>query len=98
MRKFLLILLFTVPLSVFSAEQKVIEIPVKGMSCPFCAYGVEKHISKMPSVEKCEVSSTEGIARITLAPGVDLDVQALKSAVIDSGFSPGEATVKSISK
>ncbi len=98
MRKFLLIFLFTVPLAVFSAEQKVIEIPVKGMSCPFCAYGVEKNISKMPGVEKCEVSSTDGIARITLAPGANVDLEALKSAVVDSGFSPGEATVKSLSK
>jgi hypothetical protein len=34
------------PLMAFGAERQVVDIAVKGMTCPFCAYGLEKSLRK----------------------------------------------------
>ena len=34
-----------------ATERQVLEIQVKGMTCPFCAYGIEKNLGKLPGVE-----------------------------------------------
>ena len=34
------------PLMAFGAERLVVDIAVKGMTCPFCAYGLEKNLGK----------------------------------------------------
>lgn len=46
-------------------------------------------------MEKSEVSATEGLARIVLAPGAKVDIETLKAKVVESGFTPGEATLRS---
>ena len=35
-----------IPLLAFGAERQVVDIGVKGMTCPFCAYGLEKSLTK----------------------------------------------------
>lgn len=53
------------------------------------------NLSKVPGVEKSEVSAKEGLARIVLAPGAKVDIETLKAKVVESGFTPGEATLRS---
>jgi mercuric ion binding protein len=60
---------------------------VDGMACPFCAYGIEKKLLKMPGVEKLNILMDEGKIILTLAAGAELDVPALHSAVRNAGFT-----------
>jgi hypothetical protein len=39
------------PLMAFGAERQVVDIAVKGMTCPFCAYGLEKNLGKASEVD-----------------------------------------------
>lgn len=74
-------------------EQQVLEIQVKGMTCPFCAYGIEKNLGKLPGVAKAQVSLEAKKARVVMQPGQAPDEARVRQVIIDSGFTPGEATV-----
>jgi copper chaperone CopZ len=73
-------------------------IQVDGMSCPFCAYGLEKKLSKLDGVEQIEISLEQGQAVLTLEEGASVTDEALKKAVADAGFTlrkierPGTST------
>lgn len=91
MTRFLLpVLLLVLPPSLPAAERAVVEIGVAGMSCEFCAYGVEKHLKKIPGVEQAQVSLDAGMARIVMAPGQAAGVEVLRRAINAAGFTPEE--------
>lgn len=76
-----------------AAEKQVLEVQVKGMTCPFCAYGIEKNLSKLPGVEKAQVSLESRKARVIMQAGYGPDEARVRQVILDSGFTPGEATI-----
>ncbi len=62
-------------------------VQVDGMSCPFCAYGLEKKLSKLEGVERIEISLEQGKAVLTLEEGASVTDEALEKAVGDAGFT-----------
>ena len=52
------------------------------------------NLSKLPGVEKCNVSYKHGKATVVYGGGVTPDVDALKDAVTKLGFTPGKAVVR----
>lgn len=76
-----------------AAEQQVLEVEVKGMTCPFCAYGIEKNLSKLPGVKQAQVSLEAKKARVVMQPGLALDEARVRKVIVDSGFTPGGTTV-----
>ena len=71
----------------------MVELDVKGLFCDACAYGVQISVSKLPGVENCSVSMQEQKATVVMAPGAEADLEKIKAAIVDAGFTPGEATV-----
>lgn len=65
---------------------RLIEVTILGMSCPFCAYGVEQKLKKLDGVEDLEVVLETGIASLTMENGADLSNELLKKTVKDAGF------------
>ena len=76
-----------------AAEQQVLEIQVKGMTCPFCVFGIEKNLGKLPGVAKAQVSLETKKARVVMQPGQAPDEARVRRVIVDSGFTPGEASV-----
>ncbi len=72
-----------------------IQVHVQGLACPFCVFGIEKSLKKVPGVVSVETTIRTGIARLEVKPGTFLDTTELKAAVKKSGFSLDyiEATV-----
>jgi len=61
---------------------------IKGLACPFCAYGLEKKLKKLPGVAEVYVGLNEGIAQLKLNKKDDPPTQKqLKKAVEDAGFT-----------
>ena len=50
------------------------------------------NLSKLPGVEKCDVSYEQGKATLWFAPGVEPDLEQIKATILESGFTPGEIT------
>ena len=69
------------------ADSRVYKLYVDGLACPFCAYGVEKHVGGLDIVKSVEILIDEGIVAVTMAPGKTLDEANAKQAISDSGFT-----------
>ncbi len=82
MLAFVLILAF-----VGTASASEFTLRVDGMACPFCAFGIEKKLLKVPGVEELNILIDEGKIVLTLAAGAELDVPALHKAVRNAGFT-----------
>ncbi len=74
-------------------EPQVVEIEVTGMTCPFCVYGTEKKLTDLPGVDKAEVSLKAKKARIVMTPGKKADIETIRQAITEAGFTPGDVTV-----
>lgn len=67
-------------------EERVIQVKILGMSCPFCAYGVEQKLKKLEGVEGLEVQLQTGLATLTMAEGADIPNEELRKVVDQAGF------------
>lgn len=76
-----------------SVEQ--IRLHVRGLACPFCVFGIEKNLKKLPGVASVETTIRTGLVRLQIEPGAGLDTARLEQAVVKSGFTLDgiEATV-----
>ena len=63
-----------------------IEVTVLGMSCPFCAYGLERKLKKLEGVEELEVVLETGVATLRLTEQADISNELLQEAVKEAGF------------
>jgi mercuric ion binding protein len=83
-------LLLTTPVISVSAQENSAQsatIQVDGLSCPFCAYGLEKHLKKIKGVEGVEINIKSGKATVALKHGAQVDDAVLKEAVKKAGFT-----------
>ncbi len=61
-------------------------IEIGGLSCPFCAYGVEKRLRKLDGIEHLSILLEEGIVQVRLEDGATVSESQFKKAVKDAGF------------
>ncbi len=64
-------------------------IQVKGLACPFCVQGLEKHLKKLDAVAEVHTSLKKGEAVVQLKPGRTVDENELRQAVKAAGFTAG---------
>lgn len=69
------------------AQGPVYEIRVDGLSCPFCAYGIEKQLSKLDGVQEVETDIQQGRMLIRAQDGKALAKAQVEQAVKKAGFS-----------
>ncbi len=75
--------------STFASISEV-RLYVEGLACPFCTFGIEKSLKKVPGVVSLETTIRTGLVRVEMEPGVPLDPTALNGAVKRAGFTPSE--------
>ena len=67
-----------------------VKIEVKGMACPYCAFGMEKELKKISGVKNVDIVLKEGLVYIlTLVEQKPLTV-LLKAIITDAGFTVGK--------
>ncbi len=74
-------------LSIAQADEAVYTIQVDGLSCPFCAYGIEKQLSAIDGVASVVVNINKGLVNLTMKQGILLDKKLAQQAVTDAGFT-----------
>ena len=90
----LLLTVMVVP--AFSQDSSTqISIRVDGLSCPFCAYGLEKKLKKLEGTEQVRIDIEHGVAEVTVAEGKSIAEEDLNKAVLDAGFTPRDITYRS---
>ena len=65
-------------------------VRIEGMSCPFCAYGIEKHLKALKGVSEARVNLGESTAALTLQPGRKVSSEEIREAVEKAGFKANE--------
>jgi copper ion binding protein len=65
-------------------------VTVKGMACPFCAYGLRKELLTLPGVKDVQVNLDKSQAAIDLRGGSDVQDSQIEQAVRKAGFTPGQ--------
>ena len=64
-----------------------IQVHVKGLACPFCVFGIEKSLKKVPGVLSVETTIRTGIVRLEVKPRTILDTDEFNEAIKKSGFT-----------
>lgn len=60
---------------------------VKGVACPYCAFGVEKRLNKLDGVENVVVDIGDSVVRVTMAEDANLTEVQARTAVEEAGFT-----------
>lgn len=71
-------------------ERVYIKIEIKGMACPYCAYGMEKELRKISGVDSVEIELKEGLAYISTPPKQEPTKESLEKIITDAGFTVGK--------
>ncbi len=69
--------------------QSTYQIQVNGLSCPFCSYGIEKHVSAIEGVVDVAIDLKAGLLTVTMKKGAVLDQATANKAIEAAGFTPG---------
>jgi copper chaperone CopZ len=80
--------LATVAASAQDTDQDVrqIEVTILGMSCPFCAYGVQQKLARVEGVADLNVELSTGLATLTMEASSDASNDLLLEIVDEAGF------------
>ena len=87
-----LAILLLLPFGGWAAGQQVVEIGVSGLACPFCAYSLEKNLTRLPEVDSVEIDLAANLARVVIKVDHVANLEQIKRAVVNAGFTPGDAT------
>lgn len=91
---FALILLLSASITAFADGSVKVTAKVDGLSCPFCAYGIEKKIKKIEGVEDIRVDIKSGTVTVTYKDKKFFTRARLNKAVRDAGFTPADIKVE----
>ena len=69
------------------AEPQTYALQVDGLACPFCAFGIEKQLSKIDGVDELDTDIKAGVVLLTMKDGVLLDETVAEQAVERAGFT-----------
>lgn len=78
-----------------AAGGKQAVVTVQGMQCPFCAYGIQKQLKKLPGATKVDVELAKNQAIVTFAPDAKVSDADIQQAIRKAGFTPGKIEWKS---
>lgn len=71
-----------------------VKVEVDGLSCPFCAYGLEKRLKDLEGVTNIKIDVENAFAILTVREGVSLDEEIIRQKVKDAGFTA--RTIKNV--
>lgn len=69
-----------------AAGRQRIDIVVHGLSCPFCAYGLEKKLKKIEGLDSLSVDFKTGNVSLVVQDGSKASDERLEQLVKDAGF------------
>lgn len=84
----LLVAALLLSLSALAAGNQYI-LSVKGLACPFCAFGIEKRLNKVEGVSEVRVDVADSVVRVVMREGETLTEEKARQAVSEAGFTLG---------
>ena len=69
---------------------------VDGLSCPFCAYGLEKRIKKTEGVKDLKIDIEKGTVTVVYKDKKFFTEKTLRETVKEAGFTPRSMKVEDL--
>ena len=69
-----------------AARPERITVTVTGLSCPFCAYGLEKRFKKLPGLDSLTIEFETGKVILFVRDGPQLSDGRIRQLLKDAGF------------
>ncbi len=63
------------------------ELRVDGLTCPFCAYGIEKKLNAIDGVNDVDTDLSSGLVTVNVAEGAALNDSQMTDLFNDAGFT-----------
>lgn len=86
------------PQAAATAGPQRIEMTVLGLSCPFCAYGLEKKLKKVEGLVHVDIDFKTGKVKMEVKDGSKVTDERLKQLVKDAGFELREIIRSAVSE
>lgn len=64
-----------------------VTIRIEGLACPICAYGLEKRLKRIDTVEAVSIHIRDGEVRMKLKEGATIEEGQIREAVSEAGFT-----------
>tara|TARA_R110001583_G_scaffold175833_1_gene330501 strand:- start:943 stop:1239 length:297 start_codon:yes stop_codon:yes gene_type:complete len=87
MKKSLIAIVLALLWSTAWSAPREYHVYVDGLACPFCAYGIEKSLSKQNGVKEVETDIQAGLVRVLMKEDASLSEEQARQAVKAAGFS-----------
>ena len=69
------------------AHQSIYTLQADGLACPFCAYGIEKQLTRIDGVDTVSTDIESGTVLVLMRPGANLTEEQAAEAVDKAGFT-----------
>ena len=80
--------IMSVAAPIWAAVGPQVEVQVDGLSCPFCAFGMEKKLKRVEGLKEIKILIDEGRAVLSFKRGALVDFDVIQEAVRKGGFTP----------
>jgi len=84
------IVLISIAVSTSLAQSNEVKIRVDGLSCPFCAYGLEKKLNDLDGVESINIDFEEGLVVLQVTDSENISEEEIRTKIEKAGFTPRE--------
>jgi mercuric ion binding protein len=84
------IILFMFGISTSLAQSTEVKVRVDGLSCPFCAYGLEKKLNDLDGVDSIFIDYEEGLVLMQVTDLQKISEEEIITKIEEAGFTPGE--------
>ena len=83
----LFVLLFVSGISTVLAQSNEVKVRVDGLSCPFCAYTLEKKLYELNGVDSLSIDYEEGLVFMLVMNPDDIQIEDIKTKIEEAGFT-----------
>ncbi|MEO5996164.1 MAG: heavy-metal-associated domain-containing protein [Chitinophagaceae bacterium] len=87
MKKLFIILALAVCFTNVNAQFKTAVLQASGLTCAMCSKAINNSLEKLSSIQSVKADIKNSAFNIVFTPGVSMNIDQLKKAVQDAGFS-----------
>ncbi len=84
------IVLILLGISTSLAQSNEVKVRVDGLSCPFCAYGLEKKLNDLDGVDSIFIDFEEGLVLMQVTDLENISEEEIRIKIEEAGFTPRE--------
>lgn len=89
-----LVTIFVMAAAMAAAAPSHAYLQVKGLACPFCVQGLEKHLKRIPGVTGVKTALEKGEVVVHIDDPQEVTEERLRAAVKSAGFTAGSVRIE----